>query len=247
MKRQFSKRLFAEVDTNTLEVEKLLNRYLETPLKQLKNRLLEAADFKITDWNQYRSLFLYFMIQAARYSKTKLSPDEREAEEHHLDQMLKKGEDFLNQLVLADMQKNHVFAISMPEGQILFFPEAGFFQIPVKDPGCITNFTFGFVVPITPSFAIARVAKTADRKHLLENRDQLSVFSVGLNDKMQRILIPKQIRELYNDGAISNLMVSQREAAINIVTGTHQIRKLVVEMYTNAGLEVGPIKPDQKN
>lgn len=247
VKRQFSKRLFAEEDTNTGEIEGLLNKYVETPLKQLKPKLLEAKDLQITDWSQYRSLFLYFMIQAARYSKAKLSPEEQKAEEHHLDQMLKKGEDFLNQLVQADMQKNQIVAATMPTGQILFFPEVGFFQIPVKDPGCITDFTFGFVVPITPFIAIARVSKTADIRHLLENRAQLSGFSVGLNDKMQRILIPKLIREQHNDDAISKVMDTQREAAINIVTGTHQIRQLVVEMYRKAGLEVGPIKPDQTN
>lgn len=239
LKRQFSKRLFAEEDTNSTEIEGLLNKYAETPLKQLKPKLLEVKDLQITDWNQYRSLFLYFMIQAARYSKAKLTPEEQQTEEHHLDQMLKKGEDFLNQLVQVDMQKNQLVAVTMPTGQILFFPEVGFFQIPVKDPGCITDFTFGFVVPITPFIALARVSKTADVKHLLENRGQLSGFSVGINEKMRKVLIPKLIREQHSDESISKMLDNQRKAAINIVTGTNQIRQLVVDLYKKIGFEVG--------
>lgn len=238
VKRQFAKYLFAEEDTNTKEIEDLISKYVEQPLKALKLPLETQSEIKVDKWEHYRATFLYFMIQVARYAKVRAPPKDGV----DLDEMLLKGEEFLDQLVGVSMQKNQIVALTMPPGQILFYPEVGFFQFPVKDPGCITDFTFGYAVPITPFVALAKISKTADMKHLHDNRGQLSSFSIGLSGQKGHVVIPKIIREQKNDLEISKMLESQRQAAIAIVAGTHEIRDLVVQMYESAGMPVGPKK-----
>lgn len=62
---------------------------------------------------------------------------------------LLKNEDYLNQLVQIGMKEYNIVLISIPEDQILFFPESGFFQFPVKDNASVTGFTFcyAFLIP----------------------------------------------------------------------------------------------------
>lgn len=239
IKRQFSKHLFAEDETNSKEIEGLLNKYIEAPLKKF-TLSLNGEPTTITDWIIYRSIFLYFLIQAQRYAKTLGSKETQSQEEHRLDELLKKDEKLLDDIVTIDMAENVIISIVMPPGKILFFPETGFYQIPLTDPGCITNYTMAYVVPITPFIALARVSKTIDFEKTKMERSGFSTFSVGINDHMNRVLIPKLVREQHGDAAIKEMMETHRKAAINIITGVTQIRELVVKMYNIIGLSVGP-------
>lgn len=238
IKRQYSNRLFADEGTNTSEIEGLISKYVESPLKGLLQQLISKSELVLDNWEQYRAGYLYFMIQSARYSKAMLTPEQRVAEEHHLDRLLLKGEDFLNGLVSIDMEKHQLLAISMPDNQILFFPEVGFYPFPVNDPGCLTEYTFGYILPITPFVALARVSKTADLKQLLGSRAQISGYSVGSGGNNHRVLIPKLLREQKTDQEIIDMFKAQREAAATVITSVEKIRGLVVDMYARAGLEV---------
>lgn len=133
VKRGFAKHLFSEEDTNSDEIEQLINKLVETPLLSLRPKMTSKGPISIDDWATYRSLFLYFMVQAARFSKAQLDDRTETDEEHKLDQLLKKDISYLDQLVSADMQDHQMVTLNMPEGQILFFPEGGFFQVPVAE------------------------------------------------------------------------------------------------------------------
>lgn len=159
VKKFTSKKLFAVNNLNSNSIEILLNKYVETPLINAKNRLLKMENVNIQKWEEYRSLYLYFMIQAGRYSKylnLKSKESEVNNQEHHLDTLL-KNENYLDSFVKIDMDKYNIAIVSVPNDQIIFFPEAGFFQIPVKDSLCASGFTFGYALPITPRLAFIKV------------------------------------------------------------------------------------------
>lgn len=239
IKRQFTEKLFAKEKTNSEEIETLLNRYIETPLKGFKASITSGIS-KVTDWKVYRALFLYFLAQAQRYAKAQLDDNSQTQTLHPLDDLLKKDEKYLDQIIQVDMAEYSIVSVNMPPGKILFFPETGFYQMPLTDPGCITKFTMAYVVPVTPFTALAKVSKTINFEKTKVERDNFSTFSVGINDYMKRVLIPKSVKEQYKHSEIRDMMETDRKTAIDVITGVIQIRELVVKMYSMAGIHIGP-------
>lgn len=68
VKKCKSKKFFAVNHLNLKSIEMLLNRYIETPLINAKNRLLKMENEIFQKWDEYWSLYLYCMIQVGRYS-----------------------------------------------------------------------------------------------------------------------------------------------------------------------------------
>lgn len=154
--------------------------------------------------------------------------------------MMLKGEEFLNSLVMAHASDHQVLWLQLPEGYGFFYPELGSFQFPVEDPGCITGWTYGYAVPLTPFVALASVSKTTNVEYLLEQRHQLSMFSLGLNQNVSKALIPPQALKAASDEEICADITRMRQAAVEVAKGVEQIRELAVKMYETVGLKVGP-------
>ncbi len=242
--------LFATTDANTREVEQLISKYVEAPLGKFKASLVDRFKAEVvknpikdvSDWAVYRALHLYHFVQVARFKKVRLE-DGKEGSD--LDTMLLKGEDYLNQLVMAHASDHKVLWVQLPEGFAFYFPETGFFQFPVEDPGCVTGWTYGYAVPLTPFVALASVGKTVDEKRLFEQRQQLSAFSLGLNQNVSKALIPPQALKAASDEEICAEIIRMREAAVETTKAVGQIRELVVKMYDTVGLKVGPKRPGE--
>ncbi len=240
--------LFATTDANTAEIEQLMSKYVEAPLGKFKASLIDR--FKpelvknpikdVADWAVYRALHLYHFVQVARFKKVHL---EDGTEGSDLDAMLLKGEDYLNQLVLAHASDHKVLWIQLPDGFAFYFPETGFFQFPVEDPGCVTGWTYGYAVPLTPFVALASVGKSADEKLLFNQRNQLSAFSLGLNQNVTKALISPQALKAATDEEICAEIQRMRGAAVETAKAVGQIREQVVKMYESVGLKLGPKKP----
>lgn len=234
--------LFAEENTNTPKIEQLISKYVEAPLGKFKTSLVgKHSPTRVKNhvnavhaWPVYRALFLYPFVQVKRFMKVKqLGSDAAK-----LDEMLLKGEAFLDQLVSVHAADHKALWVELPPEFAFFFPEVGFFQFPVEDPGCITKWTYGYAVPISPFVALATVSKTADENKLLETRHQLSAFSLGLNQNARRALIPPQA--VSDPDVIKEEVHRMRRAAQETTKTVDQIRELVVKMYDTVGLSVGP-------
>lgn len=234
-----SKTLLAEKNLNSGEIEGLLNKLVDQPIDQFKRDLLAGKDALSVDyWRTFRALHLYFLIQAPRYSKLK-EPKEVEA---LLDQTLKKGDQFLDQLVQARMDTHDLRVFKLPEGRILCFPSTGFFSFPIEDAGCETGFTFSYGVPLFPDIALALTPKGATENGLKLLREQLHGFSVGLTDTCEKVILPNEMVEQVSESDIALMMNQLREAARQATAATQQLRALVVKMYETIGLKLGPIK-----
>lgn len=237
--------LFATTDANTPEIEQLISKYVEAPLGKFKASLVNRYKAElvknpikdVSDWGIYRALHLYHFVQIARFKKVRLE-DGKEGSD--LDTMLLKGEDYLNQLVMAHASDHKILWIQLPEGFAFYFPETGFFQFPVEDPGCITGWTYGYAVPLTPFVALASIGKTADENRLFEQRHQLSAFSLGLNQNVSKALIPPQAIKAASDEEICQEIERMRKVAVETAKAVGQIRELVAKMYESVGLKVGP-------
>lgn len=235
--RQFSKKLFADEDTNSKDVEDLISKYIERPIGTFKHSILPTAkdgeSVKIDDWGVFRGIYLYFLFQSQRYSKAQL-PEE----ENKLDELLKKDEQFLDTFVSAYAQEYQLVSMKLPPGKFLFFPEIGYFQFPTQDAGCVTGFTLGFAFPLSPSLAVALVSKSAGREQLISVLPTLEAYSVGLNDNMSRIVIAPVVLESVSQERIVEVIRGYREKAIETVGAIHKIRELTVNAYEKIGLRV---------
>jgi hypothetical protein len=237
-----SKNLLAEEDLNSFEIEALLNTLVDQPIDKFKGDLVSGQDaLKVGYWRTFRALHLYFLIQAPRYSK---SNNPKEAEDL-LDQTLRKGEAYLDQLVQVRMETYDLRLFKLPEGRILCFPSTGFFSFPIEDAGCETGFTFSYGVPIFPDVALTLTPKTATEDGLKLLKEQLHGFSVGLTDTCDKVVLPKEMVEQLSEADIVQMMTQLREATRQATAATNELRSLVVKMYETAGLKLGPIKRGQ--
>lgn len=134
-----SKTLFALENLNSGEVESRLNKLVEEPISRFKMDLLKSDDpASIGRWATYRALWLYFLIQAPRFAKISLIGEKQEAD---FDRILSKDESYLDMLVQARQEDNHIRIFRLPEGNVMVFPQIGYFAFPVEDAGCVTGFT----------------------------------------------------------------------------------------------------------
>lgn len=237
-----SKTLLAEKDLNSPEIEALLNTLVDQPIDKFKGDLVSGQDaLSVGYWRTFRALHLYFLIQAPRYSKSN-NPKEAEA---LLDQTLKKGETYLDQLIQVRMETYDLRLFNLPEGRVLCFPATGFFSFPIEDLGCQTGFTFSYGVPIFPDVALTLIPKTATENGLKLLMEQLHGFSVGLTDTCEKVVLPKEMVEQLSEVEIIQVMTQLREAARQTTVATNELRSLVVKMYDIVGLELRPIKRGQ--
>ncbi|MBX2988833.1 MAG: hypothetical protein KF802_13160 [Bdellovibrionaceae bacterium] len=234
-----SKKLFAEEDINTEEVEGLLNKLIDQPLAKFKKDLLSGQDaLKIGYWKTFRALHLYFLLQAPRYAKLNDPKDATSA----LDEVLKKGEDFLDQIVRVRMETHDLRLFKVPDGRVLCFPATGFFSFPIEDAGCETGFTFSYGVPIFSNIALVITPKTATENGLKQLRELLHSFSVGISDSCEKVVLPKEMVEQLGETEIEAMMAGLREGAKMISEGIHELRRLVVKSYEAMGLKLEPIR-----
>jgi hypothetical protein len=246
--REHIKKLFAQKDTNSFEIEQKISEYIERPIGEYKLKLvgkfgaeLVKADAaaEVTEWKVYRALYLYFVIQVQRFLKAKGI----QGKSLDLDSLLMKGEDYLNQFALAEQVENKVGWVQIPRETYMSVCEVGFFQFPVRDKGCVTGYTTGYAVPITPWVALFRISRTADIDSLFEDRMQLGACSLGLNENARRVILPDRLYSRDSESLIRDDLLRMRKTSVRVVRKIEKVRRLTISAYQSIGIQVTPKEP----
>jgi hypothetical protein len=181
-----SKRLFRENRARPAELEDRLNALIETPFSQARDTLLATGDVQIDEWKVYRALVLLVMMQPARTHARTV-----------------RNDDWLEQLLVSDQEVDHLVQLYMQGRRLvrigsilpehaLFYPDGGIFGFLTRDAGCLTEWAWGFAIPVTPSIAFASISETADWEWLRaasQTTSHLQGFSLaGLPDA--RVVLP---------------------------------------------------------
>ena len=189
---QTSRHLFAAEGLNERATEELLNKVVETPLAGLLARtirtdpsvnVLEPADATI-----FRALATLWLLQVVRGRDASNRGDG-----FSLDDVLSKGEDFLNQQAQALSESDKLISVTLPESEKLYFPDIAYFPIPIVGARPIA------AVPLGPHHLFAFVKKDVSRavieEHIAEP-GRVTCLSVGIGPNTKVTVIPKEDHHL---------------------------------------------------
>lgn len=223
-----SKIIFAERRVFTPEIEKRYDRLIETPLSRFINSLTtEKEKFENSDWEIQRALYLIFLAQAARVSQAR-----EPKQETCFSEFLKREDDVLNGLVSFTMQDSQL--IRMPSIQPIFYPDLGIFQIPFEDSGCVSKWSVGYGIPITPHIALVMLSKTAGQP--IASKTPLWAYSLGLNERTNRVAIPPYLIENDSQEKIIEEIKVGRSQSQEIFRSIDMEKELFESMINAQGL-----------
>ena len=110
-----AKKLYTTEEPWTLEVEQFLNRYLEDPLSKFLKRFRQDRRAEPVE-RELRAMKATLLLQVERT-------------QNPIHEVAAKGEEYLNNLVMAADLVFDFVHIALPQKQLVF-PEHGFFLIP---------------------------------------------------------------------------------------------------------------------
>jgi hypothetical protein len=241
-----SYQLFSKVGLNPSAIELRLNQLIESPLTRFRKEDLKrhqrggTSKVKINDHQVLLALSLLLYVQTARV-KDAVNPDDGESS---LARLLAYDQSTL-EAIAADFQRQYQFAsVALPRELFFFFPETGFFQLPVmeKADGCVTGWTFGYALPLTPRTAFLAISPTGDIPLSREAAGVLAGCSVGLNDHCSKVIIPSYVCDQWSDERLAEAIPRRRAEAIELISNISQVRELVAKAYQLAGIELGPVR-----
>lgn len=155
LKSGFSKSLFAKEGTTTAEVERLLDRLIETPIGAARSRLWAAARevSQQLEWPLFRALALLFFLQPFR------AVEGVEGIET-LKQVLTRPEAEIDGLALSIGQRYRLMRVSVAAESPLLYPSDGYFPLIAEpqDGGC----AFGFAMPLSERHAFIGIRQSVD-------------------------------------------------------------------------------------
>jgi hypothetical protein len=187
-----SARLFRERRRRSADLEARLNQLLETPLSRARESLLVPGQVRIDDWKTYRAVVLTLFLQAQRTAAMELGND------NGLSSLLVLTEDEINQMTSLVAQKRRFVRLGIANpAHSLFYPDGGVFSVLARDDGCLTGWSWGMAIPLTPSIAYAWVSETADCDWVFEQcttAAYLQGFSLS-GPKASRVVIPPVLAE----------------------------------------------------
>ena len=228
--------LFAKENVNSPQIEGLLNRYIEKPLADFTKRAIEERyDPPDLDWRTLRALLLYFLFQAPRFGQA------RDLSSDYLEKVLDRGEPFIDAVARSVAQEQKLINLPTEPGHFFFFPELGMFPFPVQDEGCVTGYTYGFALPLTPRNCLAMVSTTVTEASLKESCRSIHAFSAGRPSNDTRVLIPPVVDKLSPELLAQGLAEYRKQAGtiIDCVTG---IRELVSDAYAKIGIQIEQVQ-----
>jgi hypothetical protein len=172
-----SKTHFARPELNPKHVERLLNKYVETPLEALRTRI-QRTEHRIKDWNEGRAIVLALYLQALRTAAV-IEQDQKSGEV--LAQLVEQPEQVIDSIAVHLMKGSQPVVYRIAPPSQLYFPGYGMFVVPAYGPDGIH---FVPCAPIDLRMFIAILPKSA-AIDLLANAaahgDYCSGLSVGLN------------------------------------------------------------------
>lgn len=172
-----SKTHFARTGLNAQNIEQLLNKYVETPLSELRTRIVRKRE-GIKDWREARSIVLALYLQALRTSAV-IEQDSQSGVV--LAQLLEQPEPQIDLIATHLMKGARPVVYCVPPPAQLYFPGYGLFEVPAYGADGIH---FVPCAPIDLRMFIAILPESAGIDLLddvVGQSDYCSSLSVGLN------------------------------------------------------------------
>jgi hypothetical protein len=248
-----SRSMFAGERLNTPNVERWLKDYVEDPLGAIRARIANGDVFPLeNDWACHRAALLMVWLQGGRPTTLR----EQTAREW-LESLARMPEAELNGLVML-MREDHdlrlIHTVASPTGDgfaPLYFPSTGLFPFLVRDPGCLSGWSFALGLPIDVHCALL---VTPTERHveldLAAVRGMLASWSIGLSRAL-RVVIAPALYDQEGEGRLRALLHELRRTNDHLVDLVQQCRQLVASAFAEFGLEpqhdgAGRIPPRQR-
>lgn len=209
VKTGFSRTLFAEVGTNSREVEQRLNQVIETPISQALTQLgapQAASGQRGLVWPVFRALTLLMMLQPLRLPGNA-------ARNETLEETVLKSDKELDEIAQAASQRYQLGRFTVRPDAALLYPESGFFPIVAEDDrgawrACIA-------VPIALQHVMVAVPREVDwdqasRIWSANGSGALSNSSVGTSD---RVVLPPAHVDATKPEDIAKAVTEMRQLA----------------------------------
>ena len=229
-----SNKVFARKRVFSDELEKRYNKVIETPLSQYYSSLLAGRDLHRTNREIEKALFLLFFSQSSRVQQA-LEPERGTSLTHILSASDETLDDLVNELAV----NSRLIRCTSTHHQPMFLPRHGMFAVPYQDTSCLTGWTFGFAIPLTPYVAVLMVSKSVASDTILQL--PLWACSVGLAPKMNCIIIPPFAADRMAHGRIVQEVNHARAMCDELHQATEGIRYESIQVAKSLGLSVSRV------
>jgi hypothetical protein len=224
-----SKIVFSRKKVFTPEMEIRYNELIETPFSRYVESLKSGNGLDIEDWEVQRALHLIFLAQSPRVSQA-LAP----GVVNTFAEFLSKSDQILDEIVIGLMETSNLVRINVPKFQPIFCPLQGIFSIPYQDPGCETNWSYAFGIPITPAVVLTLISKSVTTEVI--NKMPLWACSVGIFPKVTHLAIPPSAVTLLSHAKIIENIAFARRANQELFENIGELRSLIQDASNEMGM-----------
>lgn len=185
-------KIFSQEGMNSQPIEAFLNKYIENPISQYRQRMVEEKHFRFDDVKLVVALRLFLAIQILRYVKAKKHAADMHLEEL-VDLLTREDEKALNQWATASDGKTFMAVLHLMPHDFLYYPESGFFAFPAPKKEGRIDLEVGWAFPISPRTLVARLPIDIDMANL--RRMPLSAYSTSDIASCNKYIIPPYVYE----------------------------------------------------
>lgn len=215
---QSSEVLLTSSESFGYDVERFLNKKVETHLTTYLDSLAAGAWTRAIPWRQERALVLSILFQGTRVAAANGDKGARS----DLRQMLTKGNAYLDRFAKESYTRLYYFGGKVPDGQFLYFPSNGLSVLPIVGGSGVFQptgpSTFIAAIPVATPVQVAE----AQIDHALSS-GTLAACSVGL--KCDLTIVPPAIRAGSDEVAIRASIRGLRDAANKLVETIASVNK----------------------
>lgn len=214
-------------------IEKFLCKDIESQIGILKSKILNGESVaKIASWKIFKSLYLYFLVQTPRWLDYQ-SLKNQQVNKIQSTQEFLKYKKYMDSLIFSWSQDVKIALVEVPKDSFLFFPEIGYFTLPINDPGCISKIIFTFAFPLFVNIAVVLIPRTAiTNKTYNEISNLLQGYSVGLGDNCDRVVIPSHVIQSMSSKEIIKAIFRYRKQLKAKVKSINSYREMIEQVVS---------------
>lgn len=228
-----SKKLFAELGTNSPELERFLSEKIETPLGRFRKEHIDSGITELKDWDQFRAIYLLVLTQSQRFSAARNG-------KNTLEELVDKSDEVLNTIVKPVIDDTELVTYTLGDRDFLCMPETGLFAFWTKDIAGLTEFSVVFSVPIHPQIGVAVVSKSID-KDFFESQRTSRHFLTGAStgaDSSKIVVVPSGTIETNGEEKMKESIMRWRELQKEHRQSVEKLRSTVQGAYSGMGVEL---------
>jgi hypothetical protein len=225
--------LFSRPDDNSHEEETFINKYIEAPLTDLQNIVINNKPIK--KWKVYRAIYLLGLLQAPRFFKNieGYGPD--------ISKLFLTQEETINSVVKFYDKSFCIKYYHLSYEEHLFFPELGFFVLPLIVPNEPSIFKFAYCLPIDPKILIMITPRDIDEEiaNIILSVPQLIMgFSVGIVNLCNKVVIPLELLNIFPQDKIIEAIKYWRSLSDKYLRSTTDLMNHALKIYDKLGINM---------